>query len=75
MAEEVMLTVKYVSSPRLLRLQLQDAALRRHFLVQVEYIYMLKAVGCAQLALREDLCTRLHLLAMLIAWQWQWRLQ
>ena len=35
MAEEVTLTVKYLSSPRLLRLQLQDAALRRHFLVQV----------------------------------------
>ena len=35
MAEEVQLTVKYLSSPKLLRLQLQDAALRRHFLVQV----------------------------------------
>ena len=35
MADEVTLTVKYLSSPRLLRLQLQDAALRRHFLVQV----------------------------------------
>ena len=35
MAEEAQLTVKYLSSPKLLRLQLQDAALRRHFLVQV----------------------------------------
>ncbi len=35
MEEEVQLTVKYLSSPKLLRLQLQDAALRRHFLVQV----------------------------------------
>jgi len=35
MDEEVQLTVKYLSSPKLLRLQLQDAALRRHFLVQV----------------------------------------
>lgn len=34
MADEVALTVKYLSSPKLLRLQLQDAALRRHFLVQ-----------------------------------------
>ena len=40
MAEEVQLTVKYLSSPKLLRLQLQDAALRRHFLVQV-----LRSVG------------------------------
>ena len=27
--------VKYLSSPKLMRLQLQDAAFRRHFLIQV----------------------------------------
>ncbi|KAK9915708.1 hypothetical protein WJX75_002974 [Coccomyxa subellipsoidea] len=32
--EEAALTVKYLSSPKLMRLQLQDAALRRHFLLQ-----------------------------------------
>lgn len=33
-AEEAALTVKYLSSPKLMGLQLQDAALRRHFLLQ-----------------------------------------
>ncbi|CAL8470063.1 g9605 [Coccomyxa elongata] len=32
--EEAALTVKYLSSPKLMRLQLSDAALRRHFLLQ-----------------------------------------
>ncbi len=34
MLEEAALTVKYLSSPKLMRLQLSDAALRRHFLLQ-----------------------------------------
>ena len=34
MQEDVQLTVKYLSSRKLIRLQLQDAALRRHFLLQ-----------------------------------------
>ena len=54
MAEEVQLTVKYLSSPKLLRLQLQDAALRRHFLVQVIHpavppSLLLRAGRCIQL--------------------------
>ncbi len=32
--EAAALTVKYLSSPKLMRLQLQDATLRRHFLLQ-----------------------------------------
>jgi hypothetical protein len=32
--EDVQLTVKYLASRKLIRLQLQDAALRRHFLLQ-----------------------------------------
>ena len=33
-AEEAALSVKYLSSARLMRLQLQDGAARRHFLLQ-----------------------------------------
>ena len=33
-AEEASLSVKYLSSARLMRLQLQDGAARRHFLLQ-----------------------------------------
>ena len=69
MAEEVQLTVKYLSSPKLLRLQLQDAALRRHFLVQVHphppqcALLPSHACMCTMLqdgALRRYFCTPAH---------------